>query len=493
MDTNKNNFLLIRLATFLLIGVGILTVYKMTYRSVWVDEAMLLKNILNTQSFLDFINPMPYYKQAEPFVASLFFKFITDYISYDFQIIRSVIALSLIIFIFPLILIFKKNIFGQLILILVIFSNLLILGYYFTEIKHYFLEILSSSLMIYSLYLYDKTDKLVNALLILSISTLMGFSTLLPSIIIFIYFLSQEYKKNKLFLNKNILILSFHLLVIILTYIHMKLLTVDQVTYKAYLSHGLVNDLVTLIFGVAFTAYGKPFIYLAGIATIYAFFVNKKSFLFKLNLIFLTLILVVVVGKLTGVYPIIYGRHLLWILPFSIVIVTLVITNTLKRGGIYKYIGFLLLIGLLFQSLKVGYTVYNQKLPEYRASSEYTANSNLYKYVAKMDASTIVILPNAQPSIEYYFRLIPDLKKHKYYGFYDSKINPISPFLLPIPKNMFYYLMSHSQKIDDIPRSDETKRVLDVFKENNCHYLSVFDDRRVQLLKVNCNPIGDNK
>lgn len=35
-------------------------------RSVWIDEAMLLKNIIEVNTLNGFITPLPYYDQAEP-------------------------------------------------------------------------------------------------------------------------------------------------------------------------------------------------------------------------------------------------------------------------------------------------------------------------------------------------------------------------------------------------------------------------------------------
>jgi len=154
MDIHKNNSRIIQFVIFLLILLSMFTVYQMSYRSVWLDEAMLLKNILDNKSFSDFISPLPYYNQAEPFMASIFFKFTTNYISENFQIIRLFIASLLVISVFPLLAIFKKNAFGQLVLILIIFANIYTLGFYFTEIKHYPLEIFSSSFMLYAIYLY---------------------------------------------------------------------------------------------------------------------------------------------------------------------------------------------------------------------------------------------------------------------------------------------------------------------------------------------------
>lgn len=500
MNNYKNNLLFTQLATLLLIGLSIFVVYQMTHRSIWLDEALLLKSILNNKSFLDFINPLPYYNQAEPFTASLFFKFVTNSISDHFQIIRLSIALLLVIAITPLLSIFKKNMFGQLILMLVIFANLFTFGLYFTEIKHYAFEIFASCFMVYSIYLYDKTNKLIIAGLIISISVVIGFSTLIPAIIILGYILLVEYKRSKRLFRKDIVfVFGFSLLMIIITYVHMKVLTVPQVSnYGVYLSKGFIGDLKKLAIA-AFSAYGKSFMFIASIATIYALFTNKKLFLFKLNIIFLVIILVVFIGKLTGVYPVVGGRHLVWLLPFSIVITTLAIVDSLKEGKSHKYVGYLLTIGLLIQSLNVGYKVYNKKLPEF------AANNNLYKYVANMDKSTIVLFPLAQPSFEYYSKIMPNLKKHKYYGLWDSKTKQVDLLAekgfsmlfsdtFSIPNREFYYLISHLGDINVINHTHYRAILLrKKFKEENCSYSSIFRDNGVQILKVICNSKGTNK
>lgn len=494
MYNDKISIPLIRLTSLLLIILGAILVLKMTHRSVWIDEAALLKNIISNKTYLDLFYPLPYYKQAEPFIVSLFFKFTTEHFSYDFQLIRTVIAMFMVVFIWPLLLIFKKKPFAQLVLVLVVILNLPVLSYYFTEIKHYFLEILASVFMIYSIYLYNETKKLNKPIFILSISTLLGFSTLIPSAIIFIYFLLSEYRKNETFLKKEtLLILGFYILIVIVTYGHMKFLTAQQTSVASYKSSGVVGDLLTLK-RLAFLVYGHIFIYLASFSTIYALFVDKTSFIFRLNIIFVAILLVVVVSKLIGVYPIISERHLVWILPFSIVITALSIMSLLERQALYKYTGYILISGLFFHTLNVSYKLHVQKLPER------TANNNLYGYVSKMKKSTIVIFPAAVPSFEYYFTLMSALKKHEYYldknrdDYYLGYENNIAFFT--ISENKFYYLLSHTAHIDNTRKTStsyRTERVREIFKKNNCSYSSVFSDYRVQLLKVNCSQKNDNK
>jgi hypothetical protein len=478
MFNNKISTTLIRLTSFLLITLGVIIVLKMTHKSVWIDEAALLKNIISNKSYLDFFYPLPYSKQAEPFIASLFFKFTTEYISYDYQLIRSVIAMCLVVFIWPLLLIFKKKPLAQLVLVLVVILNLPILSYYFTEIKHYFFEILASSFMIYSIYLYNETKNLSKAIFILSIVTLLGFSTLIPSIITFIYFLLSGYRNNRIIFKKETLWVSgFYVLIILATYFHMKYLTSQQTSLASYVSKGVVNDLWAFK-RLVFMVYGPVFIYFAGFSTIYALFVNHKSLLFKLNVIFVVLLLVVVFGKLIGVYPIISERHLVWILPYSIVITSLCIMYLLEKQTLFRYFGYALIIGLFYLSITISYDLWVKKLPER------TANNNLYHYVSKMNKSTIVIFPSAIPSFEYYIELIPFLKKHEYS--LDTGKNSIEH---SIPKGKFYYLLSHSESIDDTRktyRSKRTERVREIFNKNSCTYTSVFLDFSVQLLEVTC-------
>ena len=137
-----------KIAIFLIAISSMLIFYKMTGRSVWVDEGMLLKSIF-TNNFLDFINPLPYYDQAQPFFVSIIHKLIS-LISIDFKIIRAILLIiCLAPIIFFVIKISQNEKINPFLMALVLFSTILSVGFYLTEIKHYSFEIIATFGMIY--------------------------------------------------------------------------------------------------------------------------------------------------------------------------------------------------------------------------------------------------------------------------------------------------------------------------------------------------------
>ena len=84
-----------KIAIFLIAISSVLIFYNMMGRSIWIDEGMLLKSIF-TNSFLDFINPLPYYDQAQPFIASIVHKLIS-LVSIKFEIMRAILLVTCLV------------------------------------------------------------------------------------------------------------------------------------------------------------------------------------------------------------------------------------------------------------------------------------------------------------------------------------------------------------------------------------------------------------
>jgi hypothetical protein len=499
VNINVENYRIVRYITLLLISASIYVIYKMTSRSVWVDEATLLKNMFEAESLSQFIQPLQHYNQAQPLLASVFYKSIVTYVSEDFRHIRLFISPIFLIFIFNLNSIVKDSALRQAVLFLVVFANVYNLGFYFTEIKHYSLEILSSSLMLYGLHLYYKTHRLIAPAAIVIASLPLGFSTLIPGVIILSYIFLTEYRKKILIRSKHLIgMILCSIFVIGITYLHMTILTVYQIgNYETYMSKGLFNDLIKLIVTVTRT-YGFPFIIASALATIYSLKSTKNTFLFKLNIIFILITFAVLAGKLTGAYPVTSPKHLAWILPFSIVITTLAISNSLETYKTRAYFAFALLAIITVLSLSAVSKISTNNYPEL------TANNQLYNYVSQLEKTVIVVHPTAQPTLQYYSMLIPALNKHKFYGRWDSKskknkvenlISYNSRFArllnstFVIPEKNYYYLLSNSLPIEDI-HNFKINELRNKFSNSDCTYSIAFSDNRVQLLKVSCNYDG---
>jgi hypothetical protein len=109
------------------------------------------------------------------------------------------------------------------------------------------------------------------------------------------------------------------------------------------------------------------------------------------------MVLMVIAGKVIGFYPVTYPRHVIWLVPFSLVICSVAILEfTASSSSTFKILGWVLFTVLSLQALKACYKNINGD------NYEYTDNAALYGYVAHLSPATILVHPNAQPSLEFY-------------------------------------------------------------------------------------------
>lgn len=496
-----------KIAIFLIAISSMLIFYKMTGRSVWIDEGMLLKSIF-TNNFLDFINPLPYYDQAQPFFVSIIHKLIS-LISIDFKIIRAILLIiCLAPIIFFVIKISQNEKINPFLMALVLFSTILSVGFYLTEIKHYSFEIIATFGMIYFANNFFKEKiSYISTIIFIALLSIIGFSSIIPACMTIFYIsIFQLYKeKQKLFSKKNIFAILLSLILIAITYFHMKHLTIFQISnHDVYLSKGIFDDIKSLAFS-ALGAYGKVFILVSAFSSIVVlFYSNKKSFLFHLNNIFLLTVTIVTLAKLVGVYPVISDRHIVWIVPFSIFIVALFLNDIFQdKNNKLQILFLLILMSFFLQTANIIYKSFTTQL------NERTANNKLYLFVKKMEPSLFVVNPWGKPALDYYKMILSDLNKHQYI---DGKNDKKSKLILntsskeryeksiddvfeEINENNFYFLMSHLKPIDDESEDiyNSVGYIKEMFSKNNCKYFSIFKDHQVQILKVECQSVTNPK
>lgn len=495
------------LIVFILIASSVVF-FKMIGRSIWVDEGMLLKSIFHN-NIVDFINPLPYYDQAQPFLVSIFHKIVTSF-SIDYKFVRGFsLIFCLIPILYVVIKIAKTEKVELYVVILVLFSTILTVGFYLTEIKHYSFEIIATFGIVYIFHryfngIYNYNKSIVFIALISSI----GFSSIIPASITIAYISILELIKEKkeFFTFKNIATMIVALLVMGLVYLHMKHLTIFQISnHDVYLSKGFFSDIKSLA-GASLGAYGKVFILLSAVISILTlFFINKKEFLFQVNLLFLIIVFLVVFAKIIGVYPVISDRHIVWIVPFNIFIVSLFMNASLKSNN--KKLNLMIIPIFLAFFLQVGNIIYKTYTTELK---ERTANNKLYEFVENLKPSFIVVSPLAQPSLEYYLEIDNSLQKHQYSKMLkiiseskdtnlskDKYWQRIDDSFSTIPAEKFYYLLSHSQHIDEDNKNESSKwrndYLLEILKKYNCKYNSIFKDYKVQVLEMECKNATNSK
>jgi hypothetical protein len=462
-------------------------------RSVWVDEAMLLKDIIELHSPADFFKPLPFYDQAEPVIASLFFKGAMSLFHYSIEPLRlSVLTLSCLL-IAPVFWVFRRYRWGAVVFLIALIGHAFSLGLFLTELKHYFLEVSVSFLAIFALWQAEEHDNLYWPIVMAAVVSLLGFSTLIVSgallVYAFLIFVRRPWDAGGKAILAAFVVAG---LVTVAAYAYMKYLTVYQLgNYDDYDTTSAMGALLVLKEAVL-GAYGKALLIVSGVANIALLFSRTRGFVFKLNLFFIGILMIVIIGRIVGFYPATYPRHVIWLVPFSMVIACCAVLEfTVSSTKSFKVLGWALFVVMALQAGKAGYN--NVKGMNY----EYVDNNALYDYVAQLPPTEFLVYPDAQASLEYYALLDQRLNKHEYVRVYDEVTKRRDPslgkseyqqsivdLLRQRPAEDFSVLVSHVNLDKDI--TGRGKALEDEISRLNCTYTSYFYVYNAQLIRVHC-------
>lgn len=462
-------------------------------RSVWLDEAMLLKNIIEVNTLNGFMTPLPYYDQAEPVPASFFFKAVMAIFNYDIKPLRLSVLAASVLMILPVSLLYKQYKWGLFVFLVAVIGNTFSSGFHVTELKYYFLEVSGSFLAIFAIWEAEEHKNIFWALLIAAVISAIGFSTLIVSGGLlgyaFLWFLTNSERPRR---NATIVAFLCSTACIAFSYFYMKHLTIYQLTNYAEYGEKSFSVSISTLGNAILGAYGKALLITSCLSSIALFTFSNRGFIFRLNLFFCALVLVVVAGKIFGFYPATYPRHVIWLIPFSLVISSCAILEfTSSPLKTFKVLGWTLFIILAFQAGKAGYKNFTGD------NYEYTANNSLYEYLAGMEASNILVYPDAQPSLEYYLLLDNRLNKHHFISVLDETTQTRDPSMEKQivselirtlferrPAGQFYLLLSHMDRHDD--ETGYAAVVESEISKFDCHYTSVLYVHNAELLRMRC-------
>lgn len=482
-----------RMAMLLCIALLACEFATLVTRSVWVDEAMLLKAVMELKSPVDFFKPLTYYDQAEPAFASLFFKTAMSIVEYDIRALRTAVLLLSCLLISPMLLIFRRYRWGIPVFLLVLISHEFSTGLYLTELKHYFLEVCASFLAIFGLYKAQQNQNPYWPAAMAAAVSIMGFSTLVVSGGLLVYGFSMCIKQpwDKTSTHK-LAVLGICAMVVAAEYVFMKRLTLYQIgNYEHFYASSAFGSLPILAKAIV-GAYGKALLLASGIASTALLFSRHRGFAFKLNVFFIGLVAFVVIGRVTGFYPVNTSRHLIWLAPFSLVIVSLAILEFAASPKTYtKGLGWLLLSIVSIQAIKMGMSVAQG------VNYEYVDNNHFYRFIADMPPTRFLVYPDAQPSLEYYSLLLPQLNKHQYVRVYDELTHKRDPSRAQAEYDeSLVEMLSHRQMADfsvlvshvnlDTDITGRGKALETEIARMNCTYVSYFYVYNAQLISVHC-------
>ena len=462
-------------------------------RSVWLDEAMLLKNIIAIDNPADFAAPLPYYDQAEPVLASVFFKAMTAVFHYDIRALRlSVLGLSLLL-VAPVALLFRQQRWGLFVFLVALIGNSFSTGFHFTELKFYFLEMSGSFLAILAIREAEEHQDIYWTLLVAALVSLLGFSTLIIAGGLLAYaclwFVTRDDGRQRGYKIGGFLLASA---CVALSYLYMKYLTMYQLgNYNSYAASShldALKDVVRALLG----AYGKALMTVSVVASLALLRYGQRDYLYRVNQFFCALVVVVLVGKVAGFYPAVYPRHVIWLVPLSLVISTFAIVrfSASPRLGL-KVLGWALFAVLGLQAAKACYN--NLEGENY----QYTDNNRLYQYISGMPPSDILVHPNAEPSLEYYRLIDPGLNQQRFITSLDESTHRRDPdqemvamaadvdrLFAERPADSVYFLTSHLDlQPGETGVGNLMQRALDRY---HCSYTSVLSVTDAELLHLNC-------
>lgn len=483
-------------------GLLLFVLSQLIQRSIWLDEGMLLKSIVESKSWLNYLNPLPYYDQAQPALVSLFHHVLIHYISEEIVALRvGTLVISLLVSAPISYLIYREKI-GLLIPTLLCLAFTFSIGFYFTELKHYAFEVAASFLILYFFYMYISARISYSAsILFISATTLIGFSTLIPAFVSIAYLTINEItiKKYTFFNAKNMAAAVASALLALIAYIHMQHLTIFQLAnFDVYLPKGILSDLIALILAAG-AVHGLLLTIATAIIVILGLFSKRNSLYFKFTMLFVIIIMVVTVGKLSGHYPVTHRRHIVWLTPFSLVLITVGLAHLIKlETKIYSAAAILIFSLICLQCLNIVHKIVFDTAD--------MQNNKLYHLISELPPSNVVIFPAAQPTLEYYMRLSQDLLKHNYIGLVDNRSGVkdlhaasdgfkkrIDSIFAAVPNGPFYYVVSHNPPLfsGNPPERhrERTEYVEGIIRNYNCSYHEIFSGKQVQLLKMHCNGV----
>lgn len=487
--------------------IGVMTLwvfYNLIGRSIWVDEGMLLKSIVESDSWLNYVQPLAFYDQAQPMLISFFHQFVIHFVSLEIDVLRIATLIATLIISAPILYVLYKEKTGVLLPALLFLGFSFSIGFYLTEIKHYAFEVVASFLMITVVYSYliQKLNFVVSAILI-GFITIIGFSTLIPAFVLIAYISLTELTKERdgFFNVKNIGALVIAAIFGLFTFLHMQHLTVYQINnYDAYLSKGFWGDIKTLI-AVGASIHGKALTAVTAVIVIAGLFADRKSLFFKFTSIYILIVGMVVIGKLTGVYPIASGRHLIWLAPFSYILILFGLRYFSQiKSKLNNTVFAVCTLIIALQAINVIYKTSTGNSPEL------VSNNQLYSFLSEQPSSNVVLFPHAQPTLQYYLLLSPGLNKHNYIGFTNNFSEPKDPsaarervyarivsIFNDLPSGKFYYLVSHQAPLfsEDVPEWQNWTGAYteSKLKQYDCTHIEVFKGHQAQLLEVECGGV----
>lgn len=495
------------LAACLIVGV---INQSVLFRSPWGDEASLLRN-LRMIGWGGAFFPLPLFDLAAPPGATLGLKAILEVTDYNLPVARLILLLVNCVFIY---LSAKALRINSVEIPFILFLCTPQLVYYTTELKHYSFELIASYILIISLAAARRRWELRLAEIAALFLSFGAIIQVTAQSILRVCELdagrARETTTQKLF------DLAVTAAIVLLFFAFGKYLTEQNMAAfndDAYKNNGFILDAlglgksVLLAHGMLLLAIGLVVISIA-----LRVFGWRAIISDRLSIFLLLCLVMMSALRLAGLYPAVYPRHIIWIVPLSLFVVAVWLDKLIVYSD-RKWLTALPLIGLLLAMVAIG-----------RDPMEKSADNDLFAAMAKLPSSSDVVLNlGAQVALPLYDANYPSLAQDTYYGWTNAvsaptlaksdamgdfaanaskpgafsswtyfvlnhDFRPLWRYLLNSGEPTEFYIAISGQTPTGSPVLDDSARAMvGLLKDRGCRFKSAYAGNLVELLSVQCS------
>ena len=502
------------LLTILIITILILAAINpsILWRSPWGDEASLLRN-LKIIPWTGAFFPLPLFDLTAPPGATLVLQVIAELTQYDVTVIRLILLLINLGFIYWAA--YATKISNKVVPFVLFWLSTPVV-YYATEIKQYSLEMVASYLMIVTIATTTnewKSKVRDVCALVLSFGAIVQVAS---------RFIMSGYNAHLgrwAFSRGQIYHVTITALLLVLFVVWGRYLTTLQLANfhaQAFKNNGLLIDFLRFCKAI-FMAHGAILVSIGAIVTALAIRTFGWRPIVHNHLVIFLLLCVAMVSilRLAGFYPVVYPRHIVWIVPVSLFIVATWLDKLLIHWGrswnhAVKVAGMVVAASVLMW-----------------VPMERSFDKGLFSALAKLPPRSDVVLNlGAQVALDLYMEQYPSLSELNYYGWVNAASAPTIPETVAMSDftnnaskpgafsswtyfvlnqdfhPLWRYLLDAGQRPDffiatsgqtptnDPVLDDSAKAMVELMRDRGCGFNSVYAGYLVEILSVRCSKVA---
>lgn len=389
-------------------------------RSPWADEAMLFSNY-PLASVWQAVQPLPYYDQAATPAYSAAVSLVAQH---DVAIVRAVSLGAISLAIAAALIVPNATWLAALVALLCLAAFLEPLVLY-SEFKHYGLE--AAGVALTTLWFEYKDSRAPfrrRDVLLLVFGMSLGISTLITTGVALGVFFAVKYwqrqtvKAGELGLGLVVIAaaVAYYLLIRHITQVQMA-------NYTDAYSHAVGLDNVVALIAAVQGVVGRQGLALTGLALIAIVLTGSDVRSRRLLLIAGVTAAAFLAVSFVGLYPATNSRHLNWTAAVFVALLFAGIHRGVSARGAARIAGAVLAVAVLGAGVRTGLHLWTD-------SFEVTQNREAMAYLEAQPPTAVGLWVAGQPVVDYYARLLPDLRKHAFFGAVNRESAVVPPLEL---------------------------------------------------------------